>query len=249
MDAPAVLSAALKLAVNLGGTECVPVQANVLLQPAADAGVSPISLPLICTRDAEGDTCRITIASTTAPTLRPTTYTGTLIVSWAVSAATPPGGRPTHQTVKWKLGRFDFTAAAVPPPASGTKDQREDVFAKIHAENRPPFGTDRRRPPLPPPLVYAAVGLVLLPWVLLVAGGRRLALLGRPLRQVARMTLRQQLFYLAHLAWMALALINWRGGLGTFAALKAGGLLLLPTLLLGLGGLREAVAPAKIKTL
>lgn len=222
----------IKFSIPLEGN-CNILQSNLVITPSSGAG-RILYVPLSCTRDST-NICRATFIPSESH-VRDQTYQIVLLI-----ASKEANGGPVS-SFKWEIGEFDFTNAHLANGKStiGT-DQREDVFEKIHLENRPPFAGEPDKPAKGAVLALIFCGIVLLPWVLLRSTWKELNTDHVMLTTLMNMTIAQKMFHAFLIAWVALAIADWRG-LGTFTTLKIGSLLAIPTFAFGLKGLRQAIS-------
>ncbi|PJF17046.1 Oligosaccharyltransferase delta subunit [Paramicrosporidium saccamoebae] len=220
---------AIKYSVSLEG-DCQLVQSNFVLTrtDAEHFGY----FPLLCGRDAS-DLCRVTFTAEDALLDAANYEIKLIIVSQKADATT--------RVFEWNMGIVDFTGANVASgDKKGTADQLEDIFEKREPENRPPF-SNVIKPDTGLLISAVFTAITLFPLVYLFTAWNRLGVLGSPAKKILSLTISQKLFYLLFLSWLGLVVANWIF-LDTFRTIKVGSVLVMPTLIFGLRGLREAVA-------
>jgi hypothetical protein len=172
-------------------------------------------------------------------------YSAQLLVAWETAEAIDGHGPSYYVQVKWPLGKFDFTQAAIDPDAgkkattgNPTNDQLEDVFAKRHPENRsalepPPVKMENRTL-----TIVMTLLVVLVPIVFLLTLWNNIGVLYAPIKNfTVGMTMLQKLLNLLLLAWFAIAVASWYR-LDIFGLLKATLIMTLGTTVVAFRALR-----------
>lgn len=222
----------IKFSITLAGA-CDVIQSNLVFSPVGRGGRLAYAL-MQCGKD-KPETCRATV------TLAELGVSNGVYKAVVLFASRDAGDGPVS-AFKWDLGMFDFAGVTVSGERGlAASEQQEDVFEKIHAENRPPFGGDPEDPLTGVTLAAIFSGIVLLPWRFLGGSWKKTHALHTIVANVKMMTLTQKIFYCSFISWAFLAIASWRG-LDIFATVRIGAALALSTFVLGLRGLRQAVA-------
>lgn len=127
----------------------------------------------------------------------------------------------------------------------GVIDTRYAYVAKVHDYNgvkalpevRPVFKKPMRKSHRMLTLIFSII--VIIPWLHLLMLWGKVGALSIISTTLKRFTSSQWIFYCTFMSWMVLAALNY-GFVGTFAAIKAGSILSLPTIIFGFKALRQA---------
>lgn len=182
-------------------------------------------VPLSCSISSASTGLRTCKADLTAIQLTPAIYEAKLYLAWSKQGE----GSNTFEFKSWTMGTFDGSQLK-PPAKSGTPDQQEDVFARLHEEIRPNY-QDRHAKPTPKKPVEMLFVLIL--------GAFFFALMSRwPSKPLGFNNIYVALFWTCFALWPMLAFSAW-WSLDIFGQMKYGALLTGPTVFFAINALRS----------
>lgn len=220
MSAVPIIDSDIKFTLNL--QDCPNVyQSNMHL---AGKGMDYF-VPLSCSSASASSGLRTCKADITTANLTPAIYEAKLFLAWQKAA----DGSANFEFKSWTIGTLDGNQLK-PPAKSGTPDQHEDVFARLHEEMRPSY-QDRHTKPTPKKPIEMIFVLLL--------GGFFFALMSRWGNKFSTFSnISVSLFWMCFAMWPMLAFSAW-WSLDIFGQMKYGAILSVPTVLFAVSALRS----------